>query len=140
MKKIILATTLLFALGITSFANGNEDYKKLFNDFTNAFKIASNIQSPVQWLATDNYKRATFLFKGEPVFAYFNLENDDLIGFSHPLTINDLPKEALLNIKKKYGDWSMNEATMFLYADGRVNYYVSANKGGRSIVLAITTK
>jgi hypothetical protein len=140
MRKIVLATTLLVALGITSFANRNEDNKKLFNDLTNAFKNASHAQSSVQWLTTGNYREATFVFKGKSIFAYFNLENDELIGFSRPLAVNDLPNEALTNIQKNYGDWAINEAMMFLYGDGRVNYYVNVNKGKNNIVFEITTK
>jgi hypothetical protein len=140
MRKIVLATTLLVALGLTSFANGNEDYQKLFNDFTNAFKNASHGRSPVQWSTTDNYREATFVFKGKSVFAFFNLENDDLIGFGRPLAVNGLPNEALTNIQKKYGDWAIKEAMMFLYGDGRVNYYVNINKGKNNIVFEITTK
>ena len=140
MKKTVLATAVLLAVSISSFANGNDDYKKLFNDFTNAFEKASNVQSPVQWVTTENYKRAAFLFKGKSVFAYFKAENDDLIGFSRPLSVNDLPENALTNIQNRYGDWAITEVTIFLYADGHVRYYAGAIKGKNNIVFEITTK
>jgi len=140
MKKIVLATALLVAFSISSFANEDKSYKKLYNDLIVAFTSASNAQPTIKWSTTDNYRKAAFVFKGESVSAYFDIENDDLIGFGHPLAADDLPVEALANIQKKYEGWTLGAATMFLYGDGRINYYVNANKGKKSIILAITRR
>src|SRR5689334_8647507 len=109
MKKIILAT-LLVALSIASFAGGNKADKKLLSDL----QTTLNNSTQVQWNTTNDYNRATFSFNGKAVSAYYDLNDNSLIGFGFQLSESDLPKEVTDAIHKKYSDWSIVTGLLFI--------------------------
>ncbi len=134
MKKIILATTLLVALSTASFADGKD--VKLLGDLKTAFENASHLR----WTTTDDYRKTSFVFNDQQVNVFLNPDNSDLIGFSRHFPVNDLPQSALDRIEKKYKGWTVVETIIFIFADGRINYYAKVNKGKNNIALEISQK
>jgi hypothetical protein len=132
MKKIILAT-LLVALSIASFAGGNKADKKLLSDLQTTLKSSTQ----VQWNTTNDYNRATFSFNGKPVSAYYNLNDNSLIGFGIRLSPTEMPKEITDAIQKKYGDWSITDGLIFVDEYGYVNYFAQVHKGKSNLALKV---
>src|SRR5215813_3451285 len=110
MKKIILATTILVAFAITSF--GKRVDPILLNDLTTAVRNKCD----VQWTKTDNYTRAAFHYRGKEVYAFYDIADEALIGFSIPLVAGDFPPSFARVMKQKYAGWSIVEAIMFVDA------------------------
>jgi len=132
MRKIILAT-LLVALSIASFAGGNKADKKLVSDLQTALKSSTQ----VQWNTTNDYNRATFSFNGQPVSAYYDLNDNSLIGFGFRLSQTELPKEVTDAIQKKYSDWSIVEGLLFIDENGYSSYYAQVHKGKSNLALKV---
>src|SRR5262245_36897397 len=107
MKKIILATTFLVAFAVISFANGIDPIS--LEELTNAVKNKCD----VQWTRTDKYTQASFYFKGKEVCAFYDVEDESLIGFSIPLNQADFSPSFVRAIKQRYVGWTVVEAIMF---------------------------
>jgi hypothetical protein len=131
MKKIILATALLVALSTASFAGGNRD-KKLLNDLQTTLKYSSQ----VQWTSTSDYSSASFSFNGKRVSAYYFTDNT-LIGFGIRSAQSELPKEVSDAISKKYSNWTIIDAMLFIEANADVCHYVQVRKGKTNLALKI---
>jgi len=132
MKKIILAT-LLVAFALTTFASGKTNDKQLLNDLQTALKSATQ----VKWSTKADYNQATFSFNGKPVSAFYDPTENNLIGFSIHYKIDELPKEVSDAIVKKYGDWTVTDAMMFIDANAQVNYFAQVQKGKGNLALKI---
>jgi hypothetical protein len=132
MKKIILAT-LSVALSIASFAGGEKADKKLLSDLQTTLKSSAQ----VQWNTTNDYNRATFNFNGKPASAYYDLNDNTLIGFGIRLSQSELPKEVTGAIQKKYSEWSIVDALLFIDEYGYVNYFAQVHKGKSNLALKI---
>jgi hypothetical protein len=132
MKKIILAT-LLVALSIASFAGGNKADKKLLSDLQTTLKSSTN----VQWKTTNDYNRATFSFNGKPVSAFYDLDDNSLIGFGFKLSETELPNEVKDAIQKKYSDWSIVDGLLFIDEYGYANYFAQVHKGKSNLALKV---
>jgi hypothetical protein len=132
MKKTILATTLLVALSTASFAGKKDVDKKLLNDLTTTFN-----NSFVRWMSKADYTQATFNFNGKAASAYYDPSNE-LIGFGIHFTEADLPQFISDAIKKKYADWSITDAMIFIDESGYVNYFAQVNKNKANLALKIT--
>jgi len=132
MKKGFLAALLVVAFGSAALADGKN---KLLDDLKNALK---NSHAVVQ--TTESYKKASFVFNSKSVSAYFNAEDEALIGFSVAISSNDLPQGTLENISKKYQGWTISEAIMFISADGTTGYFAKVDKGSHSVALSVSDK
>ena len=133
MKKIF-AALLLVALSIASFAGGNKADKKLLSDLTMAFKNSTQV---VHSSAAD-YTKTTFSFNGKTTSVYYDQVNNELIGFSIRITESELPQAALETMKKKYSDWTMVDAIMFIDKDANVNYYTQLKKDKKNIAVRLS--
>ena len=132
MKKIVLATALFVALASAAFAGGKD---KMLEDLKVALK-----SSNAAFQTTESYKKASFTFNGKSVNAYFDAENEDLIGFGLSIDVNDLPQGTMENISKKYQDWSVTNAILFIDSKGGSAYYVQVNKDKHSLALSVSPK
>jgi hypothetical protein len=133
MKKTIFAT-LLVALSITSFAGGNKADKKLLSDLQSTLKNSSQ----VKWNSTNNYNQATFNFNGKPVSAFYDLNDNSLIGFGIHFPQSELPKEVTDAIQKKYSEWSIVDAMLFIDEYGYINYFAQVRKGKNNLALKVS--
>ncbi len=130
MKKIILATALV-ALSTASFAGGNRDKKLLYD-----LQTTLSYSRQVQWTSTNNYTQASFSFNGKPVSAYY-LNDNTLIGFGIRSSQSELPREVSDAIGKKFSNWTIIDAMLFIEANGDVYYYVHVRKGKTNLALKI---
>ncbi len=133
MKKTILFATLLVALCAAAFAGDNNADKKLSENLKKALYTSSS----VQWSTGHGYKKGTFSFNGKPVAACYG-EDDNLIGFSIPISTNDLPALITEGIAKKYSDWNITETILFVDYAGNTNYFARVKKGKKDIALKIS--
>ena len=129
MKKIILATTIVVAFTATSFAKGIDPIS--VEELTNAVKNKCD----VQWTKTDKYSQASFHFKGKDVCAFYDLEDESLIGFSIPLNKADFSPSFVRAIKQKYVGWTVVDAIMFIDAKGASNYFYLLQKDSNNLVV-----
>jgi len=135
MKKTILATALLVALTTAAFAGEKDVNKKLLTDLTTALKKSTE----GNWMSKANYTQFTFDFNGKAAAAYYDLNNDELLGFGIHFTQTDLPQFVSDAIKKKYNDWLINDAMVFIDENGYVNYFAQVTQNKANIALKITT-
>jgi len=105
----------------------------LVNDLQTALKSSTQ----VQWNTTNDYNRATFSFNGKPVSAYYDLNDNSLIGFGFRLSQTELPKEVTDAIQKKYSDWSIVEGLLFIDENGYSSYYAQVHKGKSNLALKV---
>lgn len=133
MKKIILTAASFLALYATSLAGEN---KALLSSLTAALKNAQQ----VSWSSNETRNRAAFSFNGQTVFAFYNKEDENLVGYSFHINQSDLPQESQAAIAKKYAGWEITETIMFIDAGGYTSNYVSVKKGNKHLALKVTGK
>ncbi|CAN5704663.1 hypothetical protein BH10BAC2_BH10BAC2_42830 [soil metagenome] len=131
MKKIILTATLFIALCTAAIAGGNN--KQLINDLGNALKSSRQ----VQWSSNETHNRAAFGFNGQTVVAYYDREDEQLVGYSIHLTAADLPKKSQDAIEKKYAGWQITETIMFIDKDGYSSHFVKVTKDKKDLALKV---
>src|ERR687888_2550470 len=101
MKKIILATVVLVAFSITSFAGEKDVDLKLLKELETT--LSHSIQ--VHWTSRAEYTKATFSFNNKTAFAFYTPNDNELIGFGIQFDKTDLPPAISDAIKNKYRDW-----------------------------------
>ena len=133
MKKTIFGTLVLIAFSITSFAGGNKADKKLLSDLTMALKNSTEVQHS----STDAYTRATFSFNGKTTSAYYDVDYE-LIGFSIRIKESELLQAALETMKKKYSNWTVVDAIIFIDGNANVKYYAQVKKDKKNLALQLS--
>ncbi len=137
MKKLIFTGALLIALALTSYGKTADKNTKLVKGLITASKT-------VQSSTTSNngaFTTTSFNLNGNAIKAFYDVETEELIGFSIPMSLNDLPANSLDNMQKKFGSYTPQEAIMFIDKNGYFGFYVSLTKPNKpSIVLDISTK
>lgn len=131
MKKSILSAVLFVILSVAAFAAGKDE--ALLKSLTEALKHSKQ----VSWSSNTTHNRAAFGFNGQTVVAYYDKENENLVGYSIYLTPSDLPQDSKAALAKKYPDWQITEAIMFIDSDGYANHFVRAKKGKKDIALKV---
>ena len=135
MKKTIFATALLVATSIAAFAGENSGDKKLLNDLTKSLK--SSFEG--NWQDRADYTLYKFNFNGKAAEAYYDLSSNELIGFGVHFTKTDLPQFISDAIKKKYNDWAIADAMVFIDKSGDVNYFAQVTKNKDNVALKVTS-
>ena len=133
MKKILFATLSLVALSLASFAGGNKADRKLLSDLTMTLKNSTQVVHS----STADYTKATFSFNGKTTSAYYDVDYE-LIGFSIRIKESELLQAALETMKKKYSDWTLADAIMFIDKDANVKYYTQVKKDKKNIALQLS--
>ena len=129
MKKIILATVLLVTSTFSVFAKDIDN--KLLKELTTALKT-----SPVvQWSKTENYLRAAFNYNGKDVYAFYDVDNETLIGFSLHVDQQDLPPSFIRTVEEKYPGWSIVETILFIDAKADSNYFYLLKKDNKNLAV-----
>ena len=137
MKKLIFTAALLIALALTSYGKTADKNTRLVKGLITASKT-------VHSSTTSNngaFTTTSFNLNGNAIKAFYDVETEELIGFSIPVLLNDLPANSLENMQKKFGSYTPQEAIMFIDKNGYFGFYVSLTKPNKpSIVLDISTK
>ncbi len=137
MKKLIFTAALLIALALTSYGKAADKNSKLVKGLITASKTAQSSATS----SNGAYTTTSFNLNGNAIKAFYDVETEELIGFSIPMSLNDLPANSLENMQKKFGSYSPQEAIMFIDKSGYFGFYVSLTKPNKpSIVLDINTK
>ena len=134
MKKIILATTLLVTFSISSFAGEKDADRKLLSDLAATLKYSTQ----VRWISQTTYNAAAFMFNEKNAYAFYNLDDNELVGFGIKFRKADLPGDISGAIDKKYSDWEIVDAMAFIDADGYINYFAQVQKNKKNLALKIT--
>jgi len=134
MKKIIFGTLLLVALSIAAFADGSKADKKLLSDLTMTLKNSTQVLHS----SIADYTKATFSFNGKTTSVYYNQVDGELIGFSIRITEGELPKAALETMKKKYSNWTVVDAIIFIDGNANVKYYAQVKKDKKNLALQLS--
>ena len=134
MKKIIIGTLVLIALIITAFAGGNKADKKLLDDLAMTLKNSTQVVHS----STVDYTKATFSFNGKTTSVYYDQIDGELIGFTIRITESELPQAALETMKKKYSDWTLVDAIMFIDKDANVNFFTEVKKDKTNLALRLS--
>ena len=134
MKKIIFGTLLLVALSIAAFADGSKADKKLLSDLTMTLKNSTQVLHS----SIADYTKATFSFNGKTTSVFYDQVDGELIGFSTRITESELPQAALETMKKKYSDWTLVDAIMFIDKDANVNFFTQVKKDETNLALRLS--
>jgi hypothetical protein len=134
MKNIIIAASLLIALSSTAFTKDKNVNTDLLKDLTSTFKKSTD----VCWMDKPQYKEAMFKFKNQIACAFYNKENNDLIGFGILFEKAALPQVVTDAVKKDYANWDFVDAMMFVDTDGNVNYFMQVKNNKKIRALKIT--
>ncbi len=134
MKKIILATAVSVAFSIASFAGEKNIDPKLLKDLTTTLRNSMQ----VHWTSKAEYSKATFSFNDKTAFAFYDQNDNELIGFGIQSDKTDLPQVISDAIKNKYGDWAVVDAMTFIDTQGYINYFVQVEKNNKNFALKVT--
>ena len=138
MKKTLLTLSLFLLFTTISFAGGNK------HNNTNLFKELSTALSAANqktYNTTGEFSGSSFKYNGKTIRAFYNNNDGDLVGFSIPLTVEELPAGSVENIQNKYKGWQIKEAMMFIGDDNNINYYIATAKDKKpTLVLKLGAK
>ena len=127
MKKIIIM--LAITIGSLAASAGEENVNKnVLNAFSQQFPGAKD----VKWTANDTYHKASFVFNGQHVYAFYEL-NGELMAVTRNISSLDLPMTLQTSLKKYTGSWISDLLEISNY-DG-TNYYITMENAGSKIVL-----
>jgi hypothetical protein len=118
MKKIIIAAALMISVMTTSFA----EKSSVDAEALNIFKILMSNTGNASWQKKNSYIEKSFLYKGHEISAYY--KSGSIVGLSCRLIdANDLPKEIVNEIKRKYAHREIADALIFMDSNGNAYYY-----------------
>jgi hypothetical protein len=134
MKKLFIAALIVVVTGTSAFAIDKSIANfKVKSSFDAQFSSAEN----VNWTAKENYIKASFTLAGEPIEAFYNPTDGELIGVSRKVEFNKLPLSAVQKIKKEYAAYKVTDSIEF-DNDTEKAYYVSLEDGGKKKILVVS--
>ena len=134
MKKIILTITFIAALIAVTYAEGiNTDVVAL-----NIFKVLINNYGKAKWAHTGGYNKSSVMFNGHKISVYYIAEYS-LVGLSYRLNENDLPEDILKSIKKRFTNFIIADALIFMDSDGHITYYAIVKNSKRYTAIKISS-
>ena len=113
---------------LATFAGEENINKKVLNAFSQQFASAKD----VKWTANDTYYKASFVFNGQYVYAFYEL-NGELKALTRNISSVDLPMTLQTSLKKYTGSW-ISDLFEISNNDG-TNYYITMENAGSKIVL-----
>ena len=138
MKKILLTLPSFYSFTAVSFAGGNK------HKSTNLFKelsTALNAANQKSYNTTAEFSGTSFKYNGKTIRAFYNNSDGDLVGFSIPLTVKELPSGTIENIQNKYKGWQIMETMMFIDNNNTISYFIATAKNKKpTLVLKLGPK
>ena len=131
MKKIFLSLAAVALMGISAFANGNDETvsQKTLTAFKSDFSNATH----TTWEQKDGFIKATFSFNGQVLCAYY--DNDgQLKAVVRNILSDKLPINLLASLKKDYDEYWITDL-FEISADNETTYYVTVENSNKKIVL-----
>jgi len=142
MKKMIL--TLAIAISsFTAFASNafsnpmvTEGEENVSKNVLDAFKTEFTTAKEVAWISGSDFYKASFIYNGEYVFAYYN-PNGDLLGLTRYISPVDLPLNLQISLKKNGNGFWISD--LFEAAkNATTSYYITLENADTKKVLRST--
>ena len=128
MKKIII--TLAIAISsIAGFATEEPVSSAVLNAFNKEFAGVKD----VQWTSTDQYVKASFVFNGQNVNAFYD-EDAQLIALSRNISSLELPISLQTSLKNQYKGYWISDLFELSNHDG-TSYYITVENADSKLVL-----
>lgn len=100
MKKYLVSLTLMFTIASSAIAgNDPASEEKAKENFKKEFTGAES----VVWKESGDYYKVSFVFRGNPVEAYFNAEGE-LVGSARIVQLYELPLNIQTSFTKRFND------------------------------------
>lgn len=130
MKRLLATLTIVCSLiSLSSFANPENVTPRVLESFNSSFKQAKE----VDWSVGENFYKATFLFNGQYVSAFYN-EGGSLLALTRNISSAQLPLTLQTNLKANYQDYWISD--LFEIADTNgTSYYVTIENSESKLVL-----
>jgi hypothetical protein len=129
MKHLLFILTATIFIGIQSFAAGHPDTDPVSSSFQKQFRNAEE----VQWSRVDDYFKASFLFEGQYVTAFYE-GNGHLVALTRNISTTQLPLGLGLSLKKNFQEFWVTELFECTWEEGTV-YYLTLENGKESILM-----
>lgn len=129
MKKFIL-TVAIVAMGLVTFANGEDVNLVVRKSFEKEFGGASD----VQWTSAGSNYKASFVYNNQYVFAFFTAQGE-LMGITRNLTSLELPVTLQASLKKDYRDFWISNLFEVSNQEG-THYYITLEKADSKLILS----
>jgi hypothetical protein len=118
MKKIIIMLAITIS-SLAAFASEENVNKKVLNAFSQEFAGAKD----VKWTTNETFSRASFVFNGQYVYAYYQLDGE-LLAMTRNISSLDLPINLQSSLKKGYEGYWISDLFEISNNDG-TNYYIT---------------
>lgn len=136
MKKVFIVALLAIFIGTTAFERPENTVNyRIHNEFKKSF---NNVKDVI-WVSTDKFSTAIFNVNGEQTKAFYSNEGD-FLGTTKTFAFNKLPARALATIATRYTypQYNLKECIEYKNANDDVNYYISFEKGSRTLIVEIS--
>jgi hypothetical protein len=128
MKKIIV--TLAIAIStLGAFAGEVKVSSRVLDAFQSEFKTATE----VNWTEGSNFYKATFVFNGQHVSAFYNTDGE-LMGTTRYISSLDLPINLQASLKRGYSNYWIADLFEVSNSEG-TSYYITMENADSKIVL-----
>ena len=131
MKKLLFAVLLILAMAHNAGAKPVKN-NTLVKNLVTAMK-GSHTSTVVK---NGSYSKVSFLFNNKTVSAFYDAENDELIGFSMPMSVSDFAQETVQKMQTKFQKYTFQEAIMFIEKNGVSEFYISLSSPQKPTIIA----
>ncbi|WP_157433426.1 hypothetical protein [Adhaeribacter aquaticus] len=143
MKKTIYSALLVMALSVNAFAEVKVSDKKsakkeakassvVLSQFSSTFKGAED----VSWEVSSKFQKATFIFNGEKLSAYYNFDGE-LLGTTKVVEeYTEISPVALKSLVKSYPGYSI--AGIVKYSTDETAYYFNLKNEKENFVVKVS--
>ena len=129
MKKTMMTLTMMFILATCVFAGNSGVEPEVLKAFANRFNNAQE----VLWSTGNSYYRASFIYNGRSLFAYYNT-NAELIGIARYVSPIQLPEFLQKNLRRYYSEYWISNL-IEVSNDESVNYFITLQYKDEKIIL-----
>src|SRR5687768_18617525 len=128
MKKIIIMLAVAIS-SLTAFAREENVSTTVLTSFNKQFTGATE----VQWTTTNDYYKAAFVYNGQNVSAFYQLDGG-LIAMTRNISSLELPISLQTNLKNNYSKYWISDLFEISNSEG-TSYYVTLENADSKIVL-----
>lgn len=132
MKKLFSIALLAILITTTAFATSET---KVSYVVKTSFRSDFGEIKDVSWGSVSNYTTASFMQDNKQVTAFYT-HKGELIGSSHPISMDEIPASAKRVFAKKYADYNATEAIRFETKE-EFAYFISAKNENNQRIFKI---
>lgn len=128
MKKIIIMLAIAIS-SFTAFAGEENVSSTVLNSFNKEFSGAKD----VQWTTTNDYYKAAFVYNGQNVNAFYQL-NGELMALTRNISSLELPMSLQTSLKNGYSKYWISDLFELSNNEG-TSYYITLENAQSKVVL-----